>query len=258
MQTLTVNTTWALTLSLATARAAGATMTAPVFGEVAVPKRLRALLAVVIALAVVGRVPAGTVVPDEWLGLALSLAGEVAVGVLIGYAARLVFVGVELGAMHVGQQMGVALAEAYDEQAADSAGAVRRLFWVLALVIFLALGGHREIVAAVLRTFQVVPLAGFAPGQAVLGAVVALLGASFALAIKVAAPVLIAMLLATVAMGLLQRTFPQLHIFSTGFPVRAMLGLVVLAASVWVIAPLVDAAWSATAERLLKAIEAGK
>ena len=69
-----------------------------------------------------------------------------------------------------------------------------------------------------------------------------MLGASFVLALKVAAPVLIAMLVAMVALGMLHRTMPQCNLLSMGLPVRAMLGLLVVACSLGVLAPLVEAA----------------
>jgi len=258
MEQLTVETTWALTLLLVVARVAGVVLVAPVFSEPAVPIRLRLFLSAAIGLAVVGRLAQPAGMPSNWFELAVGVGCEVSVGAAIGYAARLVFAGVELGAMHVAQQMGVGLAEAYDPQAEEPSGAVRRLLGMLALVIFLAIGGHRDLIVAVLRTFDAVPLMGFAPGQALLSMVVGLLGASFALALKVAAPVLIALLLATVALGLLQRTAPQFHIFSTGFPVSVMLGLLVLAAALAVLGRLVDAAWSMVMKRVVETMLSGR
>ena len=72
--------------------------------------------------------------------------------------------------------------------------------------------------------------------------VVGLLGASFALALKVAAPVLVAMLLATVAMGMLQKTMPQCNLLSTHLPIHTLVGLTVLAASLGVLLPLMQQA----------------
>ena len=70
------------------------------------------------------------------------------------------------------------------------------------------------------------------------------------LALKVAAPVLIAMLLATVAMGFLHRAMPASHILSTGLPVRAMVGLLVMALGLAGLAWSVQAAWTLTGKTL--------
>ncbi len=247
---MTVNIVWIVTLLLVVARVGGIMLIAPIVSESVVPVKVRVVLSVAIGLAVMGRLVQPMTLPLDLLGLALAGAGELAVGAAIGYAARLLFVGVELGAMHVSQQMGVGLAEVYDEQADDSSGAVRRLFMMLSLVLFLAIGGHRQLIAAVMRTFDTLPLGGFVAGQTLLGVLLVLLDACFALALKVAAPVLIALLLATVALGLLQRTVPQMHVFSTGFPIRAMLGLVVLAGSLAVLSPVLESAWKLATQQM--------
>jgi flagellar biosynthetic protein FliR len=252
---LTPYTIWTPTLILATARVGGVFLIAPVLSHPAVPGRLRFAVSVAIALAAVGamgRFAAPAALPATWAGLALAAAGELAIGAVIGFAAQMVFVGVELGALHVGQQMGLGLAELYAPVGGDQGGVVRRLFVLTAIVVFLAVGGHRELLAGVLRTFETVPLASFAPGEGALQTVVALLAASFALALRVAAPVLLAVLLATAAMGLLQKTAPQFNLLSTGLGIRAIVGLVAVAAALAALPAVIQFAWSHAA-RLIAA-----
>lgn len=233
---------WAPTLMLVAVRLGGIFMVAPVFSHSSVPVKLRLLGAMVISLAVVARMVHPAPVPSGAADLLLTAAGELLIGAGIGYAARLVFVAVELGAFHVAQQMGLALGEVFNPQARESHGAVRSLFTMFTIAIFLLIGGHRALIVAVTRTFQIVPPVPGITAGTLLGTIVTLLGASFALALKIAAPVLITMLLATVAMGMLQKTLPQCNLLTTHLPIRAMLGVVMLAAAIGVIAPLLDAA----------------
>ncbi|MFP3937726.1 MAG: flagellar biosynthetic protein FliR [Phycisphaerae bacterium] len=226
------------TMWLVGARVLGMMLVAPVLGHTAVPLRLRVLMAVVIALAVSGGLSQPAV---SGAAILPAVAVEVLLGVTIGLAVRMVFVGIELAAHHVGQQMGVSLAAAFDPFSAGG-DAVRRLYVMLAVVLLLGFGGHRMIISALLRTFDAVPPGAFAPGDAMAGFIATVATAGFALALKVAAPVLLAMLLATAAMGILQRTVPQCHILSVGMPVRVMLGLVALAAAVAVVAPVMEGA----------------
>ncbi len=249
MLDLSQNMVWAPTLLLVIVRAVGIFMVAPVFGNAAVPIRLRVAMSIVVAVAVVGRLAQPVAMPAGVADLLLGAGCELLIGLLIGYAARLVFVGVEIGALYIGQQMGIGLGEVFDPFQAEG-GAVRKLFQMLAIVIFLAIGGHRELIGSLMRTFDNVPLAGFSPTPKVLNLAVTLLGESFLLALKVAAPVLVAMLLATAALGLLQRTLPQCNVFSTGLPVRTMLALAVLAASLAVLVPLLEGTWSVVAGQI--------
>ncbi len=234
--------TWAATLLLVTVRVVGMMLFAPVFSNTAVPVKLRVVVGAAMGLAVAGRLTAPVPLPPGWLDLAMAAGCELLIGGAIGYAARLIFTGVELGAFHISSQMGLALGDLMNPLMSGSPQAASGLFRMLAVVVFLAIGGHRALVGGLLETFDTVPPAGFAAPGAVLDTTVAMLGASFVLALKVAAPVLIAMLVAMVALGMLHRTMPQCNLLSMGLPVRAMLGLLVVACSLGVLAPLVEAA----------------
>jgi flagellar biosynthetic protein FliR len=134
-----------------------------------------------------------------------------------------------LGAFHVSQQMGLSLGEVFNPSSEETTDAMRQFFRLLALVIFLTIGGHRVLIGSMLASFQSVPLTGFVAPSAIATLLAHLLTASFTLALKVAAPVLLAMLLASLAMGFVQRAMPQFHFLSTGAPVRVVLGLIVIA-----------------------------
>lgn len=228
-------TIWALTLLLVLLRLAGIFLLAPIFSHAAVPIKLRLLIAMVIALAVTARMGQPLPLPTDTAQLLAVAAGELLIGAAIGYAARLIFVGVEIGAFHVSQQMGLALGEVFNPFAGETSGVIRGVFGILAVALFLLIGGHRAFLDAVLTTFRLLPAGSGIDDGAVLKMVVAAIGASFVLALKVAAPVLVTMLLATVAMGMIQKTLPQSNILSTHLPVRVMIGLVVLAASLVVL-----------------------
>lgn len=256
MDALEQYVTWLPTLLLVIVRVAGIFLVAPVLSHAAVPRKLRLFMGVVISLAVVGRIARPIPLPNNLIDLVVGLGCELLLGVAIGYAARLIFVGVELGAFHISQQLGTGLAEVFSPAADASPGVLRRLFDILAVVLFLAIGGHRMLISALLGTFKAVPPLGFAPGRGLLDAMAGLLAASFILALKVAAPVLIALLLAAVALGMLQKTLPQCNILSTGFPIRAMLGLLVLAAGLAVLPALVERAWLVTSTEIARLVEA--
>jgi flagellar biosynthetic protein FliR len=284
MDAVVLQSGWSFAILPVTARVGGLLLVAPVFGHAAVPVRLRIAMALVVALAVMGwsggsiarsaNSPLeasgghwGTSRPDTrssadvgpWhrgtapasVGeLVVTCAMELAIGAMIGWAASLIFAGVELAAAHVGTQMGVSLGEAMGGEGDEGGGPVAAAYRVIAIAVFLLIGGHRELLGGLLDTLQIVPVGGVALNAGVLGMAGALLKASFVLALKVAAPVLIAMLLATVAMGFLHRAMPASHILSTGLPVRAMVGLLVMALSLAGVAWSVQAAWTLTGKTL--------
>jgi len=247
--------TWAATLLLVAARLAGVFLVAPVFGDRAVPVRLRVAMSLAVALAVAVRLGAPAAA-GSLPALLPAVAGEAAIGLAIGLAARLLLVGVELAALQLATQMGITLAEVFDPFWAER-GVLRRLFQVLAVVVFLSIGGHRALLAAVLGTFEGVPLATAAAPSQLVTLVTGLLAAGWLLALKVAAPALAALLIATVALALLQRAAVQCNVLSIGLPIRPILTLAVLAATLGVLPGLLEAAWTGLTEQIAAALGGG-
>jgi len=231
-------TTWLATLAMVMLRLGGAALLAPAAATAAVPVKLRFALVAVISLAVVARAGEPAPLPDSLAALLAAAAGEVLIGGVIGLAAGALLAGVQLGAWHVSQQMGLTLGEVFNPAARHLGGGLQAMFALLTIVIFLATGAHRALLEAVLRTFETIPPASAASTGMPLGMAVAVLASSFALALQVAAPVLATMLLAAVAMGMLQKTLPQCNLLTTYLPVRVMLGVLVLAASLGMLQPL--------------------
>ncbi len=243
---------------LAAARLGGLAMVAPALGERAVPRRLRAFIAVALALAIPARGLGGATVPDGLLPAVGMLALEAALGVAMGYGVRLLLVGLQLAAVHVAQQSGLGLAESYNPLGAETPISLRRFYQLLGLVVFLGIGGHRWMLEGVYGSFQALPpgAAGL-PGPAVASLAAALLGLSFSVALKVAAPVLVALLVVSAAVGILQRTAPQFHVLSVTMPVRTVVGLLVAATSLTILAPLLSAAGTALIDAMTRALDSG-
>ena len=106
----------------------------------------------------------------------------------------------------------------------------------MALAIFVILGGHRIMLAALIGSFDHIPLGGFAGFESLVGLMVGLVAVTFELALRVAAPLLCLVFLETVAMGFIARTVPQMNILSVGFATRILIGFGLLAACIGVAA----------------------
>jgi len=229
-------------LALVTCRLIGIALVLPISPSPAMPAKLRLAAALVVALGVVGRIEPLVSLPDGLAGVALAVAGELLIGAGIGYAARVLLSGVALGAMHVAQQMGLALGESLNPLGSEAGGPVRSLFGLLAVATFLLIGGHRDLIAAVMDTFRAVAPAGRVAVDSLPQAAAGLLAVSFALALNVAAAVLVTMLVATAAMGMLQRTLPQCNLLTVYLPVRTLLAMIALAGSLMLMRPIVRTA----------------
>ena len=217
---------------LVLARFGGLIVAAPLFGHLLVPMRVRAAMAVLFATALSPLVPQAATLPTSLWQLGGAVACEAALGTLMGIVAQLVFAGVQLGGQLAGMQMGFGMANLIDPAAHAHVTVIAEWQQLLALLVFLLLDVHHVLLRAVLESFQVAPPGGlpFLGGVALRDAV-GLAGEVFVIGVRLAAPVLLVILLTNGAMGVLARTVPQLNVFVVGFPVNVGVGLLVLGAA---------------------------
>lgn len=218
-------------------RISAVVMTAPLFSEHNIPLRVRALLAIFLAFLVapLQTMPTGPVV-ENLVELGRLVALEALVGLLLGLGLNVLFAGLQVAGQMISQMSGMSLAEVFNPDFNDNVSVFSQLFFFLTMAVFLGLGGHRMVIEAVLETFCWAP-----PGQVALGgtfveALTSIVTQSFMLGIRAIAPVITALLLSTVVLGLISRTLPQLNILLVGFNLNAMLTLGVLFLSLGTVA----------------------
>ena len=232
---------------------------APPFASAAVPRRVRALLAMGLTIGLLPRASASGAAAGttgQWI---IGLGGEVLIGLVMGLAVALVFAAVAAAGDLIAGQMGLSLPEAYDPRGAGGQGSpIGQAYWLLAAVVFFVVNGHHALLAAVAGSFDAVPvmtLAASAP--AVVELLLGLLQSATVLAMQLAAPVFVATLAADLAMGMVARTIPQLGVMTAGLTVRAVAGLVVAGAGAAATVAVVRGALTPTWTELVRSIAGG-
>jgi flagellar biosynthetic protein FliR len=210
-------------------RMAGLMITAPLFSSTAIPVRLRVWVAVGLAAVVMPVV--WPTVPSHLtlLEATVGLAGELMLGMLLGLGVSLVFVGIQMGGLMIGQQAGIALAEVFNPAMESESTVLGEMYFFIALVVFLLLNGHHALIRALVESFRTVPVLSFAAGPEAADVLVEALWAALVIAIRLAAPAVIALFLASVALNCVARTVPQLNILVVGFPIRVLLAVFISA-----------------------------
>lgn len=219
--------------ALVLARIAGLFLFAPALGSPAIPVKIKALLVVAMTMAVYPTIDHHAEVPTrlDIASLAPALAAETLIGLSIGMIASLPLVAVQMGGLVMGQQMGLGLGSLYNPAIDSESDVAGQILFYLALGIFLLTGGLEAMHTAMVMTFAAVPLGGFAAGDVPLDLMVGMLASGMELAVRIAAPVLCIIAAETVATGLIMKTAPQINILSFGFPIRILLGIAALYAS---------------------------
>ncbi len=220
------------------ARLAGIFLMTPAIGSQSVPVRVKALMALFLALALYPVLPVETQSTQNltMVDLIPVLVGEGLIGLAIGALISLPVLSVQMGGQIMGQQMGLGIASVFNPALETEGDVVGQILLYLALLIFLSFDGLEIAHYALIESFSTVPIGGLAIDRAPLELFVGLLQSGMHLAIRIAAPILCILFLETVAVGFVMKTVPQLNILSFGFPVKIMLGIFTTIASLTAIA----------------------
>ena len=203
--------------------------TAPILYDPSVPARVKIALAAACALLVAptlaDTVPTASPFSGEGV---LLLLQQILVGSAMGIGMRFIFAAVELAGDSIGLQMGLSFAGFMDPQNASQAPIVGSFLGIIASLILLSVNGHLLIVAALIESFQTIPISVQPDLAPSLYRLVLLGGEIFRIGLHLALPVLSTMLVLNLALGVLSRAAPQLNIFAVGFPVTLVVGLLLL------------------------------
>ena len=226
-------------------RLAGIMLFAPMLGSVTIPIPIKVFIVLTLSVAVFPLVTETVqtlppALPSNLVEAAFEVASEMLIGLSMGFALALMFVGIQLGAEMVSQQMALSLARVIDPMTNISTELLSQLYLLMATLIYVLMNGHHALIRALVDTFQVVPLMGAGFDQSIIATFVSILTGAFMLGIRIAGPALAAIFLATIAMGFISRTMPQLNILAAGFPIRICLALVLMIASLGTVFLLVQ------------------
>ncbi len=207
-------------------------MALPLLGSASVPLLFRIGLALAASVLlfpvlVLPPMPANT----DVIALGLAAAGEVLLGILAGFSIRLVFEGVQLAGQLAGYQMGLAIAEVLDPATDDQVAILAQFISLMASVLFLVINGHHWFIRTLVQSYEVVPPLGFQVSAGVIDRLIRLTADLFVVGLKTAAPVVVVLMVVTVAFGLVARTVPQMNIFIVSMPLNIGIGLLFMGLS---------------------------
>jgi flagellar biosynthetic protein FliR len=230
---------WLATLLFPLARILAMLASSPLYGNKQVPARVKIGLSVLLAIIVaptLGELPSVGIGSPQGLWI---LVQQIFIGIAMGFSIRLIFTAVEMAGEFAGLQMGLGFASFYDPINASFTPVIAQFLGVLSILIFLALNGHLLLISALAESFQTLPIGSMMQTKGIYG--VANLGGSiFEFALQLSLPIVAALLITNLALGILTRAAPQLNLFAVGFPITVAMGFLVLALSMPYLSPMLD------------------
>ena len=161
----------------------------------------------------------------------IGVAGEIMLGIIIGLSVKLIFTGIQLAGQLAGFQMGLAIANVMDPITSTQVSVIAQLNNLTAMLIFLTINAHHLFLRALAESFRLIPPLDVQFSNSLIEQLISLSGNIFIIAIKVGAPIIVALLLTSVAFGLIARTVPQMNIFIVAMPLKIVVGLLFMAFS---------------------------
>lgn len=202
--------------------------TAPMFSESGVPQRIRLGVGILLTLVISPALgPLPTVNPASYEGLWI-LVQQILIGVLLGLTMQVVFAIVRTTGEFIGLQMGLSFATFFDPGTQSNTAVLGRLFHWVTLMVLIALDAHLLMLAGLVHSFEVVPVSATPFSINGVGAFLEWSAQIIQLGLVLSLPLVTALLTMNLAMGILNRTAPQLSVFAVGFPLALLAGLVML------------------------------
>jgi flagellar biosynthetic protein FliR len=163
-------------------------------------------------------------------GLILAILSEILLGFIAGTFLLLVFAMLEMAGMQISFVMGFTMASVIDPQTNTSLPLISQIFTLLALVVLLAFNGHHLMLLFISDSLSILPLGEFYPSQNVWTYLVKAATNMFVFGFILSFPIVGMSLLADVVFGMLMKTMPQFNLLVVGFPIKIMVGFVVMVA----------------------------
>lgn len=209
-------------------RILGLIATAPLYGNVSVPINIKIVLGGLLTLIVAPTVPGlPSMDPMSFAGL-LILMQQLVIGLAMGFAMRIAFAAVEMAGEICGMTMGLGFASFFDPQSEGHSSAIAQFLSLLTLMIYLSTNLHLVMLSTLADSFQSMPITASPMGIGSFHHLAAWGGRIFSAGLQLSLPVVAALLITNVALGILTRAAPQLNLFAIGFPVTIGVGFLMI------------------------------
>ena len=222
---------WLAALLWPLSRVLGLIAASPLFGNTAVPVSVKVSLGVILAAIMapaLATLPA--VDPMSMQGM-LILVQEMLIGLGMGFTMRVVFAAIEMAGEVSSLTMGLGFASFFDPNTAGRSSAVGQMLTLIATMAFLAMNAHLVLLETLAESFITMPISATPMST---GAPLALAlwgGKIFSTGLQLALPIVAALLITNVALGILTRAAPQLNLFGVGFPITLTVGFLLIGAT---------------------------
>ena len=220
--------TWIAALLWPLTRILGLITAAPLFGNTSFPISAKVGLGVMLAMIIAPTVPALPAADPLSMAGLMILVQEMLIGLAMGFAMRIVFAAVEMAGEVASMTMGLGFATVFDPQSRGRSSAVSQFVALIATMVFMSVNAHLVLIEVLAESFVSLPISATPMSSSMGLALVGWASTIFSTGLQLSLPIVAALLITTVALGILTRAAPQLNIFGIGFPISLGVGMLLL------------------------------
>ncbi len=233
-------TAWVAMLIYPMARVLALIASAPVIGNRQVPVRVKVGLSAIFTIVILPTLDLHDLPDPASAEGVLILLQQMVAGLMMGFSIRLIFTAIEMAGDIAGMQMGLGFANFFDPQNSTITPVLAQFLGVIVALAFISMDLHLYMLAALSDSFLSFPIANTLPSAGAFRTAAEWGGSIFAYALQFSLPLIAALLISNLALGILTRSAPQLNIFAVGFPITISVGFIVLALVIPFLAPMLD------------------
>lgn len=207
----------------------------PFFAGKLVPRHMRVVIAGFVTLMVVPAFTGNALMPNslpEFVAMGLK---EMLIGLLMGFAVRMVFFSIEFAGHIISTEVGLMMSHTFDPVDNQQSSTISTLLFYLTVLLFFITGTHKHILSTFIQSFNYIPL--HASLFAIEGNTAIITGTNrvFALGLQIAAPLIALNFIINMTFAVLGKAAPKINVFMISFAVRILAGLSLLSMALYLI-----------------------
>lgn len=212
----------------------------PVIGARMVPARTRIMLALFTTILLAPLLPPSPAIAFISLEAMVLLVKEIVIGLAMGFALQIVLHVFVLAGQMIAQKMGLGFAAMNDPASGVSTTILSQFYLLLSTLLFLAINGHLIVIQLLVDSFTHLPIAGPGLNADNFLTLVSMGSWMFNIGLVISLPLFTSLLVVNMSFGVMSRSAPQMNVFTVGFPITLIFGLLLMWISLGNFLPLFE------------------
>ncbi len=214
-------------------RVTGFLVTIPIFSTNNIPSYIKIGLSLLVSLIVFPTIEVAVpIAQTEFFQLMILIVKEILTGLILGFICYLFFSIVYLVGHIIDMELGFAMANVISPENETEIPLTANLLYMLASLIFLSINGHHSFFRGLISSFRLIPLGSLNINYLMIDKLISIVMNTFVIAFKMGGPVLVAIFLTNILLGILARTMPQMNVFVVGMPLKILVGFIIMAITI--------------------------